>query len=197
MTQTSSSQTNKTSVSETPGYLSQTPETVPSIIETQRLKCAKPTDTGHSSDSTPSVSVKKSDEEKATISISLPTSILKDQKHFQSVIETINNTLLTKNTEDAYAALVDYFGTEHPLDVYFWSDSAPELIKSAKKMGLCHGKALPGRQAPEQCVARAQNPRCRAGHADSPRARWSSTMLLDLRDPALVLHAQCEDHRRR
>ena len=51
------------------------------------------------SDTTPSVSVKKSDEEKATISISLPTSILKDQKHFQSVIETINNTLLTKNTE--------------------------------------------------------------------------------------------------
>ena len=48
---------------------------------------------------TPNVSVTKSKEEKATISISLPTSILKDQKHFQSVIETINNTLLTKNTD--------------------------------------------------------------------------------------------------
>ncbi len=40
------------------------------------------------------VSFKATDEDKATISISLPTSILKDQKHFQNVIETINNTLL-------------------------------------------------------------------------------------------------------
>eukprot|EP00092_Neocalanus_flemingeri_P011370 GFUD01012252.1.p1 GENE.GFUD01012252.1~~GFUD01012252.1.p1 ORF type:complete len:1220 (+),score=249.90 GFUD01012252.1:554-4213(+) len=44
----------------------------------------------------PNVSVKASSDEKATISISLPTSILKDQKHFQNVIETINNTLLNK-----------------------------------------------------------------------------------------------------
>lgn len=42
----------------------------------------------------PNVSVKATSEEKATISISLPTSILRDQKHFQNVIETINNTLL-------------------------------------------------------------------------------------------------------
>ena len=40
------------------------------------------------------VSFKATDEDKATISISLPTSILKDQKHLQNVIETINNTLL-------------------------------------------------------------------------------------------------------
>eukprot|EP00090_Calanus_glacialis_P016463 TRINITY_DN25771_c0_g1_i1.p1 TRINITY_DN25771_c0_g1~~TRINITY_DN25771_c0_g1_i1.p1 ORF type:complete len:1340 (-),score=275.51 TRINITY_DN25771_c0_g1_i1:1376-5395(-) len=45
----------------------------------------------------PNVSVKASSDEKATISISLPTSILKDQKHFQNVIETINNTLLNKH----------------------------------------------------------------------------------------------------
>jgi hypothetical protein len=45
----------------------------------------------------PNVSVKASSDEKATISISLPTSILKDQKHFQNVIETINNTLLSKH----------------------------------------------------------------------------------------------------
>lgn len=42
----------------------------------------------------PNVSVKATSEDKATISISLPTSILRDQKHFQNVIETINNTLL-------------------------------------------------------------------------------------------------------
>ena len=28
--------------------------------------------------------------------------------------------LMTKNTEDAYASLVDFFGTEHPVDIYFW-----------------------------------------------------------------------------
>ena len=33
--------------------------------------------------------------------------------------------LMTKNAEDAYASLVDFFGTEHPKDIYFWSDSAP------------------------------------------------------------------------
>ena len=45
-------------------------------------------------DELPNVSVKATSDEKATISISLPTSILKDRKHFQNVIETINNTLL-------------------------------------------------------------------------------------------------------
>ena len=34
------------------------------------------------------------DEDKATISISLPSSILKNKKHFQNVMDTINNTLL-------------------------------------------------------------------------------------------------------
>ena len=53
-------------------------------------------------DEYPNVAVKASADDKATISISLPTSILKDQKHFQNVIETINNTLLSKHpvTED-------------------------------------------------------------------------------------------------
>ena len=45
-----------------------------------------------------SVLYKTTSEEKATISISLPTSILKDKKHFQNVIETINNTLLKSST---------------------------------------------------------------------------------------------------
>ena len=50
--------------------------------------------TSSSGGSSGAVSFKATDEDKATISISLPTSILKDQKHFQNVIETINNTLL-------------------------------------------------------------------------------------------------------
>eukprot|EP00092_Neocalanus_flemingeri_P000980 GFUD01001047.1.p1 GENE.GFUD01001047.1~~GFUD01001047.1.p1 ORF type:complete len:1175 (-),score=239.54 GFUD01001047.1:671-4195(-) len=45
----------------------------------------------------PNVSYEATSDDKATISISLPTSILKDQKHFQSVIDTINNTLLKQN----------------------------------------------------------------------------------------------------
>jgi len=48
----------------------------------------------------PNVSVKATTDEKATISISLPTSILRDQKHFQNVIETINNTLLRSSFND-------------------------------------------------------------------------------------------------
>merc|ERR1719266_353726 len=48
----------------------------------------------------PNVSVKATNDEKATISISLPTSILRDQKHFQNVIETINNTLLRSSFND-------------------------------------------------------------------------------------------------
>ena len=45
-----------------------------------------------------SVQYKASGDDKATISISLPSSILKDKKHFQNVIETINNTLLKSST---------------------------------------------------------------------------------------------------
>jgi len=59
----------------------------------------------------PNVSLTATHEDKATISISLPTSILKNQEHFKNVIETINNTLLkttsitekepnTNNTEE-------------------------------------------------------------------------------------------------
>ena len=53
-----------------------------------------------SSQSSSVLSVSASDDDKATISISLPTSILKDKKHFQSVIETINNTLLKNQGGD-------------------------------------------------------------------------------------------------
>ena len=51
-----------------------------------------------------------------------------------------------KTADDAYAAFVDFFGTERPVDVYIWSDSAPELIKSVSQLGVPHGKATPGRR---------------------------------------------------
>ena len=53
--------------------------------------------------------------------------------------------LMSKQSEDVHASLVDFFGTDNPTDVYIWSDSAPELIKAVHNMGLPHGKALPGR----------------------------------------------------
>ena len=80
-------------------YLPAKVETIPPTIpENSAVNALNSSNDFHEA---PSVSVTKSkEEEKATISISLPTSILKDQKHFQSVIETINNTLLTKNTNE-------------------------------------------------------------------------------------------------
>ena len=51
------------------------------------------------------VSFNTNNEDKATISISLPTSILKDQKHFQSVIETINNVLIQSPDESTVAPM--------------------------------------------------------------------------------------------
>eukprot|EP00091_Calanus_sinicus_P025504 TRINITY_DN9768_c0_g1_i1.p1 TRINITY_DN9768_c0_g1~~TRINITY_DN9768_c0_g1_i1.p1 ORF type:complete len:203 (-),score=39.81 TRINITY_DN9768_c0_g1_i1:42-626(-) len=64
--------------------------------EKSSVTCAND-NTNEANNEYPNVSVKASSDEKATISISLPTSILKDQKHFQNVIETINNTLLNKH----------------------------------------------------------------------------------------------------
>ena len=70
---------------------------------TTRPPSANDTVTEEDNKELPNVSVKATSDEKATISISLPTSILRDQKHFQNVIETINNTLLRSSfneTED-------------------------------------------------------------------------------------------------
>ena len=63
--------------------------------------------------STNSVSVSATDDDKATISISLPSSILKDKKHFQNVIETINNTLL-KNPGDEGGQCSEEHKDQHP-----------------------------------------------------------------------------------
>jgi len=66
----------------------------------------------------PNVSYQATSDDKATISISLPTSILKDQKHFQNVIDTINNTLLKQNTtSDDESEKVAKGGKESP-DLY-------------------------------------------------------------------------------
>ena len=47
--------------------------------------------------------------------------------------------LSNKSAADAQAAFIEYFGTEKPTDVYLWSDSAPEPIKSIKQLGVPHG----------------------------------------------------------
>lgn len=68
------------------------------VVQTENSSATCANDkTNEANNEYPNVSVKASSDEKATISISLPTSILKDQKHFQNVIETINNTLLSKH----------------------------------------------------------------------------------------------------
>ena len=84
---------------------------------------------------------------------------------------------MTKNTEDAKASLTDFFGTDSPKDVYLWSDSAPELIKSAKQMGICHGKALPGRHQHNSWCERktrdiVQGARTTLEHAGLPQCYW-------------------------
>jgi len=50
--------------------------------------------------SIPNVSFEATPEEKAVISISLPTSILKDQRHFQTVLNTINNALIKQDPSE-------------------------------------------------------------------------------------------------
>ena len=51
--------------------------------------------------------------------------------------------LKTKTAADAHGAFLDFKGREQIK--YFWSDSAPELIKAAKSVGISHGKSTPGR----------------------------------------------------
>jgi hypothetical protein len=48
----------------------------------------------------PKVSYEKTSNNKATISISIPTSILKDQEHFQTVMDTINNALIKQDVSE-------------------------------------------------------------------------------------------------
>ena len=77
----------------------------------------------------PNVSVKATSDEKATISISLPTSILRDQKHFQNVIETINNTLLRSSfneTEEGESEVKSPTAdVSPPVPTYCSSSAAP------------------------------------------------------------------------
>ena len=86
-------------------------------------------------DNTPNVSVTKSDEDKATISISLPTSILKNQKHFQSVIETINNTLLTKNNaEDETKTSNNNQDQQSPDKTWFTENHQEQPLSPSRKI---------------------------------------------------------------
>ena len=85
--------------------------------------------------------------------------------------------LMSKSAEDVHASLVDYFGSDRPQNVYMWSDSAPELIKAVHKMGICHGKALPGRhQHNGWCEGQIRNivqgARTTLEHAGMPQCYW-------------------------
>ena len=100
-------------------------ESILTIPENSTLNDVKPMETSES----PNISVKASAEEKATISISLPTSILKDQKHFQNVIETINNTLLSKNgTEEEKSPEQTQSWLNTSSDQQNWISESPQQI---------------------------------------------------------------------
>ena len=51
--------------------------------------------------------------------------------------------LATKLADEAYGALLEYFGKLRPK--YMWTDSAPELIRAISDMKIPHGKATPSR----------------------------------------------------
>ena len=85
--------------------------------------------------------------------------------------------LATKSADDAYGAVAEYFGTERPVDVYVWSDSAHELKRALIDLRIPHGKATPGRhQANGFCerTVRAVIDGARAGleHAGLPSCFW-------------------------
>ena len=62
----------------------------------------EPTHTGQEETQPTNISYEKTQDEKATISISLPSSIFKDQKHLHNIMETINTTLLRPEEEERY-----------------------------------------------------------------------------------------------
>ena len=51
--------------------------------------------------------------------------------------------LMTKTADDAYGALLDFFGRARPR--YMWTDSSPELIRAIKDIRVPHGNAVPSR----------------------------------------------------
>jgi len=85
--------------------------------------------------------------------------------------------LMTKQADEVHASLIDYFGCDRPIDVYIWSDSAPETIKAVAKMGMCHGKALPGRHQNNAWCERqirniVQGARTTLEHVGLPQCYW-------------------------
>jgi len=85
--------------------------------------------------------------------------------------------LATKTADDAYGAFVEYFGKEKPSEVYIWTDSAHELKKSVKALGVPHGKATPGRHQAngfcERTVRRVvEGARALLEHAGLPSCFW-------------------------
>jgi len=74
------------------------------------------------------ISYEKTADEKATISISLPSSIFKDQKHLHNIMETINTTLLRPEEEERYQRKRLYDEEKEPAE---WQDWKTEELKSA------------------------------------------------------------------
>ena len=75
------------------------------------------------------ISYEKTKDEKATISISLPSSIFKDQKHLHNIMETINTTLLRPEEEERYQRKRVY----EEKGKGEWEDWRTEELKSAGK----------------------------------------------------------------
>ena len=73
------------------------------------------------------VSFEKTQDEKATISISLPSSIFKDQKHLHNIMETINTTLLRPEEEDRYQRKRVHDEEKEPVE---WQEWKTEELKS-------------------------------------------------------------------
>ena len=85
--------------------------------------------------------------------------------------------LATKSADDAFGAFVEYFGTDKPVDVYVWSDSAHELKRALSVLRVPHGKATPGRhQANGACEGyvrtAVEGARAALEHAGLPSCFW-------------------------
>jgi len=83
----------------------------------------------------------------------------------------------SKTAEDAYGAFAEYFGSERPVDVYVWSDSAKELKRALLDLRIPHGRATPGRHQANGFCERSvrkvvDGARAALEHAGLPACFW-------------------------
>ena len=84
--------------------------------------------------------------------------------------------LATKDAEDAYGALLEFFGRSRPK--YMWTDSAPELIRAISDMKVPHCKATPSRHQNNGYCERVvrkivEGARAILEHAGLPSCFWT------------------------